>query len=962
MSTTPLIIAIHCLGMPFNGETIPSGQSLGGSESACYFMAKELVRLGHKVVVFTTMPKPGRFDGVIYDHIGKVSEQAPLGDRFHYAMKVPWDVVIIQRHPLAFKAPINSKLNIWWTHDLALHRSAPLVDMQLPFLDKVFAVSRFHRDQIASVYGIDKEFITATFNGVDYELFKDVRDNPPRRSVKDLVFASRPERGLEELVAPGGIMEQLGSEYMLHVCGYDNTVPEMEGYYRYLWSRCDELPNVRNHGPLGKADLYQLLARCGAYIYPTTFEDTSNIMLLEANAAGTPFICPADHAALPETGENAGVVFVPLKDGAVDRSGFVAAIKSLLNNDSAWDKLHKKALKKNQTWEQAAKQWEKEFFSLLSEKSSSFLSLAKHFERMSDIVALHKLYGGDVKAIDQVVPDFSSNYDFFLNGTYAEHYEEYYEYEKNRGVNYGPESLDGNPRFEHTVNVIKEANPRTMLDYGCAHGHYVMNILKRAPGIQITGMDINASNIEKARAWALQENPMVMPEFIVGVAADLKEDQKFDLILAAEVLEHVPDPRAVVEKLKQHLNPDGYIVTTTPYGPWEAIGYKEHKGWRAHLHHFERQDLNDLFANQPDFKLIAIPQDYELGHYLVYFKAGGEEVGHIDYDRKFETQAPRETVSLCLIARDAELTIGQTLSKTENIADEVIVVIDEQTGDETAAVCEQFGAKIYYGKSPLEIGFAAARNESIKHAACDWVLWMDADEHFERANNIFKYLRKSPVMGFGIPQHHISEQPAGILKTDFPCRLFRNHRDIQFFGVVHEHPEKKMNDGVGKVHLIQDLGIIHFGYSTEDIRRKRFMRNWPLMMREIKENPDRILGQFLWMRDLAHMAKYLLERTGGQRTPEVMQYASMALEMWEKVLDTKNIRIIADGLQFYSEAVHHLTNGNGIEYELDLKIRKGALAPTVPKLRGYFLNSDHIEKFSKLINEEAVKVYREKYF
>ncbi len=36
-------IAMNVPGMPFNGDTIPSGKSLGGSESAGYYMAKALV-------------------------------------------------------------------------------------------------------------------------------------------------------------------------------------------------------------------------------------------------------------------------------------------------------------------------------------------------------------------------------------------------------------------------------------------------------------------------------------------------------------------------------------------------------------------------------------------------------------------------------------------------------------------------------------------------------------------------------------------------------------------------------------------------------------------------------------------------------------------------------------------------------------------------------------------------------
>jgi hypothetical protein len=71
-------IAIHTAGMPFDGETIPGGKSLGGSESASYYMAKELAKLGHEVIVFTNSQKTGNWDGVVYEWMGQVSEQ-PLG-------------------------------------------------------------------------------------------------------------------------------------------------------------------------------------------------------------------------------------------------------------------------------------------------------------------------------------------------------------------------------------------------------------------------------------------------------------------------------------------------------------------------------------------------------------------------------------------------------------------------------------------------------------------------------------------------------------------------------------------------------------------------------------------------------------------------------------------------------------------------------------------------------------------
>jgi len=60
--------------------------------------------------------------------------------------------------------------------------------------------------------------------------------------------------------------------------------------------------------------------------------------------------------------------------------------------------------------------------------------------------------------------------------------------------------------------------------------------------------------------------------------------------------------------------------------------------------------------------------------------------------------------------------------------------------------------------------------------------------------------------------------PGGTLKVDLPCRIFRNHRGIQFFGVVHEHPETALNEGPGFVNILSDVKIAHPSYLTDEIR------------------------------------------------------------------------------------------------------------------------------------------------
>jgi tRNA G46 methylase TrmB len=90
-----------------------------------------------------------------------------------------------------------------------------------------------------------------------------------------------------------------------------------------------------------------------------------------------------------------------------------------------------------------------------------------------------------------------------LHEKWKEHYEAYYQYEKDRGVEYGPEDCTNNNRFA-TVASYLDALPAgsVVCDYGCAHGHYTINLAKLFPALKFVGVDITESNISTARKWA----------------------------------------------------------------------------------------------------------------------------------------------------------------------------------------------------------------------------------------------------------------------------------------------------------------------------------------------------------------------------------------------------------------------------------------------------------------------------
>jgi glycosyltransferase involved in cell wall biosynthesis/cyclopropane fatty-acyl-phospholipid synthase-like methyltransferase len=960
-----MFIVIYAAGMPFNGTTIPDGKSLGGSESAAYFMAKELKELGHSVTIFTSHQKGGMFDGVRYEFHGEANQQCPLGINFHTYMTTPVDVLIIQRHPAAFiKAPeFNSKLNIWWLHDLALHRNSQHVQGASTFIDKIFTVSEFHKNQVSEVYGIDKEYIMATHNGVDYEMFKGLEGT--EREPNSLVYAARPERGLINLVKPGGIMEKL-PDCHLYVCGYDNTTPDMVGMYKYLWGRCEELPNVTNMGALGKRELYRLLAKSMLYVYPTEFEDTSCIMPIEANAVGTPFIA-SKLAALPETTRGGGAQLLKYKSDEVDCNKFAKVVKSILDDKSRWQELHEKALDKRQDWKSAAIEWDEEFNTLLTKKCENKLRLHRHLEKQSDIVAAIK-----DGATDDTIPHLSEYYDFYLNDKFPEHYAAFYKHEAEvKKVVYGPQDLRADisqrNRYLATVDALKlatnELKIKNVLDYGCAHGHYTINLAKEFPDINFTGVDIERSNIDIAEKWKADDK-VENVNFVNGVYGDIEGE--YDLILACEVLEHMKDPSEAVEILMGHLTEGGKMLISVPYGPWEWQGYNapENIGWRAHLWHFERQDLFEMFGHLPGYRIASIPFMGGTGHYMITFAKSNEsdtKVGEINYERKLNQQAPRETLSLCMIAKDAENTLGGCLERFKFIADEIIIGVDRTTTDNTVDICEKYGVQHFMIDSPLEQGFDSARNQTIERAKMDWIFWIDDDELLVNGKHLHMFLRPNCYDGYSIQQHHYSVEPADLVKTDLPVRLFRNHKGIRFYGMVHEHPEIVMNEGLGKVIVLPNIHIKHYSYETEEVRRDRFMRNYPLIKQDRQKYPDRILGKFLWLRDLSHVIRYEMEQNGGVLSPNIGKNAKEIVELWRDLAEQKQTRLVVDALPYYSHATQLM--GNGIEYKFaNGASRNNGGAKLNEPIGGVFTSTEDIKMLQDMITSDRVSVYDEKYY
>jgi glycosyltransferase involved in cell wall biosynthesis/SAM-dependent methyltransferase len=1001
-------IVIHAMGMPFNGATVEK-QSLGGSESAAYYQARELARRGHRVSVWTTTQEEGEWDGVRYFNVGAVSEQFMLGDRFEFwARNTPHDVLIIQRHPMAFHKPFASKVNIWQLHDLALHRNAGVSNFGLWQVNFVTAVSQYHKRQIHEIYGIDKEFIKVVPNGVDESLYEGSVPPLATTGINDLsgkflmLYQSRPERGLENLVKPGGIMDQLkdtNPNVHLLYCAYANTVPQMQGYYAQLDAWAKRLPNVTGLGALTKKQLANVQRQCDLLCYPTKFKEVSCITVMEAMHAGLP-VLTTDAGALPETiGHESGATIICLKDGEVNIDGFVSEIRaSSAEKDARLSKMQRNAAKFC-TWSRAVNCLLVYIDEQFGDASSS--AIARHAIEFSDIEMLG--YASDSDRISaRVINKEKELYSFLRSDEdyelhYDKHQTAYYDGFEEKVIG---EDVTPSSRFRGVCGMLEQIVQGTppdrqlrVLDYGCAHGHYIVPLAKRFPQVQFVGMDVSARAIGAATRWIHKEGLgnvelrigsesdltaevmcPVVKQAVLDVAAmergDRPERLYFDVVIAGEVIEHVRDYGRLLESFRSIMKDDGYLIATTPVGRWEWTGHEAFKTGREHVVHFERADIVELCGDNSYNIAYAPASNDETGKFLgswVWMVQPRAPFGEIDLDRKAHYLSPRQTLSACLILKDSARTLRRCVESFIEYVDEIVLAIDPSTKDRTWEVAEQIQSDyplkpivVMNGIEALKDGFDAARNFSTSRASGDWILWVDADEEVLWAQNLWKYLRPSMHPAYGFPQVHYSAAPAGVLTTDYPCRLFRNRRGIKFYGLVHEHPETAPGKAIEFSTIRHDVQFLHCGYVDETTRRQRFHRNLPLVLKDVEKYPQRRLNNFLLLRDLAQGIVFEQEQAGGTLEDHPAR-AKKGIELFEKILEHEAPRMIVDVMKYYSICVTVL--GVGFDARTVMQIVK----PEAPDLKvdltveGRFYSRAHFQKLLNRLQEEATKHYESEY-
>jgi glycosyltransferase involved in cell wall biosynthesis/2-polyprenyl-3-methyl-5-hydroxy-6-metoxy-1,4-benzoquinol methylase len=202
----------------------------------------------------------------------------------------------------------------------------------------------------------------------------------------------------------------------------------------------------------------------------------------------------------------------------------------------------------------------------------------------------------------------------------------------------------------------------------------------------------------------------------------------------------------------------------------------------------------------------------------------------------------RIRLSLCMIVRDNSKTLAAALASIKPWVDEIIV-IDTGSKDDTPAIAERMGARVYH--FPWPDSFSAARNESLKYARGEWVFWMDSDDTISAENGRqLRELAYGPhqpsTLGYVMQVHCPGPGETGWLHTTIVdhVKLFRNRPDLRFTHRIHEQILPAIADANGYV-AFTEIFVTHTGYdhSPEGQERKK-ERDLHLLHLELAEQPD----------------------------------------------------------------------------------------------------------------------------
>lgn len=160
-------------------------------------------------------------------------------------------------------------------------------------------------------------------------------------------------------------------------------------------------------------------------------------------------------------------------------------------------------------------------------------------------------------------------------------------------------------------DCLPAESPSRILEVGVGEGEVADRVARRYPDASVTGVDLPDPTL--ADHWSSKR--------FAATFADIEAlpfgDATFDLVLAIEVLEHVPNPSAALRELGRVARRD--VVLSVPREPiWRVANMARGKYWGdlgntpGHIQHWSRSGFVKLVGDHLDVTTVRSPMPWTM--------------------------------------------------------------------------------------------------------------------------------------------------------------------------------------------------------------------------------------------------------------------------------------------------------------------------------------------------------------
>lgn len=118
-----------------------------------------------------------------------------------------------------------------------------------------------------------------------------------------------------------------------------------------------------------------------------------------------------------------------------------------------------------------------------------------------------------------------------------------------------------NPLRLEWINARAPLAGKTIVDVGCGGGILAESMARK--GGKVTGIDLSEKALKVADLHSLESGVQVRYELVAAEELAAREPARYDIVTCMEMLEHVPDPAAIVRACATLVKPGGHVFFST---------------------------------------------------------------------------------------------------------------------------------------------------------------------------------------------------------------------------------------------------------------------------------------------------------------------------------------------------------------------------------------------------------------